>query len=139
MKKQKIYLCQDKIKRISKSKVWVVKKQSKLKREWFFLSSWPIITCMSMACLSMACPMQPPYCLVGHSLFKNDFFGHNLLRYATIYKGDTPTIIPMQKDNIFRQKCPFQIFFLQNGVVTWGVCKMWMKCKQTFRFFLGVE
>ena len=28
--------------------------------------------------------------------------------YATIQDGDTPKIIPMQKDNMFRQKCPFK-------------------------------
>ena len=41
-----------------------------------------------------------------------------LFVFVTIQEGDRPTIVPMQKDNIFGQKCPFQILFLQNGVVT---------------------
>ena len=33
--------------------------------------------------------------------------------HAKISERDTPTIVPMQKDNIFQQKCSCQIFFTE--------------------------
>ena len=50
----------------------------------------------------------------------------------------TPTIVQKQKDNIFQQECPFQIFFckwISDLVVRYEI---WVKCKEMFSCFLGV-